>query len=353
MKKKKQMRNIAIGVIAVLVLVVVFALAFSKKEFKAEDTYVVINDREYTKQEFDYFFYGCANDFSNTYGEFATYLGLDIEGDLSKQQFSKDKTWEEYFYDMTLNMLEEYYVLRVEAEANGFEFDTDDSYENWKAVLENAALSDGMTVEEYYQKCYGPYATVENVEALTREVHYVNAYKEYLVESQNITDADIEAAYEAAKENYDSFSYRTFVIEAETTEGMTEEQKKTALDEAKKLAEEFVDKVKDGADFNELCLEYAPAEQKSLYENNGSLAEGVSLTQVSDIFKDWLCDESRKKGDIEIFDNEDYAFYAVAMFEERFFNEEGKVQLKEELASGQVAEKIADLKAELVIVHKK
>lgn len=352
MKKKKQMRNMIIGIAAVFVLAIAFALSVSKKQFKADETYVVINDREYTKQEFDYFFYGNVNDFYSTYGQFAAYMGLDITGDLSQQQFSEEQTWEEYFYDMTVELMKEHYALYTEAKANGFEYNTDTSFANLKMTMVSMAASYGVDKAEYYKECYGPFATEANVEPLAREVLYVNAYKEHLIAAEEVTDAEITETYEASKADYDYFDYRSFVMQAETTEDMTEEQKKVALDKAKEKAEEFMQRLEKGEKFNDLCLEYAPEEQKSVYENDGSLAERVNLSQVSNIFTEWLLDDSRKAGDVEIIDNEESSYYTIVMFEDRYFDDEGRNEIREELANAGVTEKITEMVETLSIVHK-
>jgi len=352
MKKQKQMRNMIIGIAAVFVVAIVFALFSSKKVFKADETYLVINDREYTKQEFDYFYYGNINDFYSTYGQIAAYMGLDLNGDLSKQQFSEDQTWEEYFYDMTVEMLKEHHALNADAKANGFEYNTDTSFANLKMTMITTAASYGLDKAEYFKQCYGPYATEANIEPLAREVLYVNAYREHLNEAQEITDAVIAEAYAAAKGDYDYFDYWSFMLQAKTTADMTDEQKKAATAKAKEEADEFVKRLGKGEKFNDLCLEYATEEQKSGLENDGSFSERVNLSGVSNTLTDWLKDESRKAGDVEIIDNEASGYYSIVMYEDRYFDDEAREELRDKLAAEAVTKKLAEMADSLSVEHK-
>lgn len=352
MKKKKQTRNMLIGIAAVFCVAILFALLSSKKVFKADETYLVINDREYTKQEFDYFFYGNLNDFYSTYGQIISYMGLDLSGDLSTQYYSEDQTWEDYFYDMTVEMLKEHHALNEDAKANGFEFNTDASFANLKTTMITTATSYGIDKAEYFKECYGPYATEVNIEPLAREVLYVTAYKEHLKENQEITDAAIDETYAAAKGDYDYFDYWTFMLQAKTTDDMTDEQKKAATEKAKEDADEFVKRLGKGEKFNDLCLEYATEEQKSSLESDGALSERVNLSGVSNALTEWLMDESRKVGDTEIIDNGESGYYSIIMFENRYFDDEARTELRDKLASEVVTQKITEMANALSIVHK-
>ncbi len=353
MKKKKQMRNITIGIVAVFAAAIVFAVAVSGKQFKADDVYVVVDDREYTKQEFDYYYYSCVNNFVNTYGQFAAYMGLDITGDLSKQQFSAEKTWEDYFYEMAVDTMSADYAVISKAKEAGFDYNTDEVYDAQKASFDSIVAANNTTAEAYYKDCYGPFATEANVEPLMREMIYASAYEEHLIENKEVTDVQVTETYESDKDNYDYYDYRSFVIEAEVTEEMTEEQVKTAMDAAKATAEEFVGRWEKGEDFNELCLEYVPEDQKTFYENDGSLAKGVRLSSASEMFKEWLSSAETKTNEIDIFPNEEYDFYAVAVLENRYFDDAAKEELRGELAEQFVVEEIEGWKAELSILHKK
>lgn len=339
-KEAKSYKRFKIGCAAAALIIIAavvasIALVQYKKYDEINGTYITVGDRAYSKQKFDFYYYLSINEFYSSYGSLASLMGLDITGDLSKQQYSDEQTWQDFFEERAVNRMLEYIALTDAGEAAGFEYDTDEDWNSLLTTLQMEADSAGVTLENYIKGSFGGNANEEIIEPLAREAYYSAAYRAYLEENTEHTDEEIMAYYEQDTSAYDLVDYRSFVLAADIPDDATDEQIEAAMAETKKTVEAFVKAYQAGGDFDALCLEYAPEDQISAYAE-GALAEGSRYSNVSDIFKEWIFDDSRTAGDIEIFENESSHYYAVAEFVDRYFDD----SVKEEIASTMTSEEI-------------
>ncbi len=277
-------------------------------------TAVTVADEKVDKIEYDYYYGMAINNFMSMYGSYASYFGLDLESDLSKQSYSATKSWEDFFNDSAVDMLKQTKVLKKEAESKGFTYDTTQDYDDFKESLIAAAKDAGVSEKEYYKDTFGAYASSKRLEPYVKEYLFTSAYLKDYSEKLDITEDAITAYYEEHKNNYDIIDYRSI--------SLTDQDK----------ANEMLDKITDGESFRELCKEYAPEDVRDDYvKEDKSLSTGARMASISagNGSAEWLFDDTRKEGDKIIFSSSDGTTHYVLYFIKKYQSE----TLRETVAS--------------------
>lgn len=378
----REKRNVIIlRTICILILAGIIGTAgyFSIKQYlefhsATTEAYAAIGEHEITKLEYDYYFNSTVNNYINTYSYFLSYMGLDTTQPFTEQQYSEDMTWQEYFEQMTLEQLRQEYALIDDAKATGFAYDTTEDYNTFIDTAKEAARNNQVTMFRYYKAMFGDYATANNVRPFMENSFIAEAYYNQLMEEHMPAEDVVSDYYEAHKEDYDQVSFYSFSFDpanipeassentdtteaTETeadaenssteedtmepaedsgTEGNTTEpvedpdtegndndtsENKTA---AYTLAEEMKERVENGEDFETLCIEYAPEEQRTNYEAEDteySFTENAVCSQTNLDYQEWVSDESRKAGDITIIQAADTGICYVLKFVSRTYDE--------------------------------
>lgn len=254
------------------------------------------------------------------------YMGLDITSDLYAQPYSEDMSWGDYFEEMAIDLMKETKAMVRDAKANGFTYDVEAEYKQFEENFTNAAASLNISVGNYCKSVYGDYATMSRIKPMIEESILYTAYYNEKRAGIQPTEQEITDYYNENKNNYDYVDYRMFPMKAEydkPAEGETvsDEVINAAMLEAKIKADEFVAKVKDGGDFNEICKEYADEEDTTYDEADGSLIVAKSMNNISSTYSEWLFDASRKTGDIAYFEDNINNRYYIIYFEQRYLDE--------------------------------
>jgi len=117
------------------------------------------------------------------------------------------------------------------------------------------------------------------------------SYAEYVVENEEVSSDDIDAYYAEHADDFDSISYKSYFVSGTAEEG---EDKDAAMEAAKAEAEE----VKEGS------------KEVTFTESNY-----VAKSRVPETYSEWLLDEARTAGDIEVFESET-GYYVIEFVEE-------------------------------------
>lgn len=319
-EKKRKIRSRIITVV-VAVLLVAFIAYFPIRRYIANNgTYIKVGDHKVNEIEFNYYYNSSLNQFINENGVMVYFMGFDPDGDLSEQQYSEYMTYDEYFQYQAMSALLEERTLVKQGENTGFEYNTDEDYQEFVTSLKAAAASYGVTLKTYVEKMYGRFATLSNLEQILRDSFYAAEYYEHLAASIEPTDDEINEYYELYKANYDSVDFKMISVAAEIPEGEstkdaegntviadpTEEQIAEAMEAAKEEAE---DKLK-------------------VIDSEGSLNENVKAAYASTLYADWLFDSARKAGDTTVVADETNHMYYVLQFEDRYLDETKAVNVR-------------------------
>ncbi len=286
-EKNNKKRNYAIAKIAVAICVVlcivltVFELGFTYRTMKA----IEVDGTEYSVAEYNWLYtnslYEVYNNLYQSYGEIAAYF-LNPQVPLDEQQYSEEQTWADYIAEYTKNSaidLTGLYNAGVEA---GFELEQeliDGINAEWESVKVTAAES-GYSANDYIELNYGRGVNEKVFKDMYTRYLFAMSYAEQVIESEEVTSAEIDAYYGENTEEFDSVTYRYYFASSAAGEG---EDAEAAKADAKAEAEAVLEGTGEG----------------ELTESRYAVK-----ANVNELFADWLFDEARTAGDKELFEGE-------------------------------------------------
>lgn len=337
-KEKKQERIGTIAGVAVVIALVCLVASFPIRTYLAtHETYVEINGEKVTRVEFDYNYNLAKNSYINQYGTYMSYFGIDLSGDLSALMYSDTLTWKDFFEQQAVENMTQNKALKMQADAAGFTYDATEEYGEFEQALKEAAAAAGVSVKEYMQAQYGPYATKGRISGLIKNTMFLNAYYEQVLEEKTPSDDVIEAYYQENPNTYDSVDYRVSVIEAVMPTEPTE------LADTAAAAEAVADAAAGtGAADTEQTYEPSDAEKEKAMADAkvladaaeatiakvGELTEKARLNEVEYSIREWLFDSSRRAGDTTVVEDAANYCYYVAAFESRYRDETPSVDAR-------------------------
>ena len=280
--------------------------------------------------------------------------------------------------------IQDIYGVSKIAKEKGLELRAEDKekIDNYIASIDAAAAQTQRTPDEMYKELFGPGVNQTLVRSVLERAFLTEAYRLKMYDETEVTEDDIQAAYEAEKELYDVVSYRSFVIsdvlmrdleldrkaKAEKDENKDEEdkdkndekdkeekeseaekeekteesekQEETEASEAPAMpgspeqldpiytekaanaAEKMKAKVKSEEDFVKAAVELVVSEddKKLLEEDDITLVKKGRFTSMEPTLKEWLFDEARKAGDVEVI-RQSATSYQVVYFINRELDE--------------------------------
>ena len=302
--------------------------------FNGDAVVATMGEHKLTNAELQVYYWMQVYDFLNQYGSYASMFGLDYTQPLDMQlSLEGTMTWQQYFLDSALDTWVNYQAMCNEA--NAAEYVLDEEYviylEELPDNLESSALEMGYeSAEDMIRRDMGPNAS------LAGYLNYLNNY--YLgymyygdtLEQIPVTDAEVEAYYEAHIEDYKAnglektderyVDVRHILITPEGGDAATEEQWAAAEKEANDLLNEWLTKHPDEDGFAVMAEAYTDDPGSA---SNGGLYEDVYVGRMVPEFENWCFDASRQTGDYGIvkttygyhimyFVGSDYVWYATA-----------------------------------------
>ncbi len=320
-EKREQLISKVVG-IAVVVALACLVLSFPLRSYLAtHETYAVVGGEKVTRVEFDYNYNIVKNSYLSENSMYMSYFGVDLTGDLSQVMYSDTLTFEDYFTQLAIeNIVTERAVL-ADAKAKGFDYDTETEYKRLEGEIKAAATEAGVTMKEFLQANYGPYATLNRISKYLKNSMLVTAYSAHLAEENQPAQELIQAHYDENKAEYDSVDYRVTVVNAELPTEPTEladpvEESVSAGDSAAAYQPSEAEVEKAMADAKKLAQE---AENTVL--KDGEAMSNLTQSSVTYLLREWLFDEARKAGDTTVIEDESgHRYYAVG-FEKRYLDE--------------------------------
>lgn len=230
--KKTILRSLALAT-AILMLCAALAGCGKKDEGKKDDkksgpqdAVVVMETENYSVSNpvMSFFF---REAFMNTYqsylsnfgAEIMAYLGLDASAPLKDQPFSMGteegvETWYDYFLKMAREQAETCLLYREAAEEAGIALDDKDR-ENIDGIIENiksSAGEAGVSIEEYYENLLGKGVTEDVLRECLELETYASKYVASVVDAVDVSEATLNAVYEANPLNYETVSYMSYTF---------------------------------------------------------------------------------------------------------------------------------------------
>lgn len=294
-----------------------------KESMTAEDAETVVatcGSGELTNGELSFYYWQQYYNFMNTYGSYATMMGLDTTKPLSEQMYDDSHSWEDFFLQAAMRAYWQTEAINAAAAEDGYTLDAET--EEYLASLTDSMTSeaeanDYASVDAYIQDAYGPYVTMDSYTAFAREMMTASGYLSTVFDGISITDDDISAyfdenaaTYEAqgiSKDDPNMVNVRHILImpqadeDAETDESgnpvLTDENWADAKAKADEIYAQWQAGEATEDSFAALATEHSedPGSQA-----NGGLYEEVYPGYMVTEFNDWCFDEARQVGDTEI-----------------------------------------------------
>lgn len=341
--RANKITSIVIAVLSVVIIagLLIFIPLFRKRADLKE--HFRINNESVSKLEFNYYKNRILNNFITTYGGYLSLFGLDVSQDLSTQIFDSTTgmTWMDYFEEQAVSSITESRALIADMKAKGETVDISANFDAYKKDLSETAASENMSVKDYLVKLYGEAATESRIMNFIQNELTASAYYSALMEKFTVSDDAVQEEIDANIIKYTSVDYRILTFYTGLSEDASESEIAAALQNAEQRANEMLDKVVAGGDFEDLCIDYADESLRTEYADPDT---DKSLETVTDLtpdetyagFSTWLFDENRKENDTTIYTDTEKNVVYLLKFEKRYLADATKEYVKETLTSKEV-----------------
>ncbi|WP_294472083.1 peptidylprolyl isomerase [uncultured Intestinimonas sp.] len=343
---KARTRTILYTVTGVVIAVLVIALlVWHSGILEKGKPVATVNGRDYTVAEMGYYYYPTANMY-NQYG-----IAMD-EATLRQN---------------ALDSLHSTAALAAAAEADGFTLSEEGaaSVDETISNLRTYAAQSGLSFTAYIRNAYGPYMT----EGILRDCLTMDTLaQEYYNDHRNALtyeESEVQAYYEEHAGELDTFTYSAVFIDgsAESTTDdtgstvePTEEETTAAMADAQAIADQMIQDLENGGDFDSLAAEAAGSaettdgaagdaattgeteETEPVSYETTELGSSLANSLNADC-AEWLTDAARESGDLTTIEVADSGYW-VLRFQDRYLDEEswGDVNVRHILIQAEVAE---------------
>lgn len=347
-KEEREKKIARITGIVLAVVLVCFVASFPIRTLMTVNgTYITVDGEKVTKVEFDYYYNIAMSNYLNGQGAWLYYAGIDLSGDLSKQMYSEDMSFKDFFDEMAVELISQNKALEREGRAAGFAYDNAEKYQDYMESLKENAKQEGVTAKVYIQGSYGPYATESRVKPFVEEMMYANAYYESVVKAMDISQDEIQQYYDENKNNYDLIDFRLASVSAELPKEPTElaDPVESAAPADGTGTEGSQGEYEPSEAEIAAAMEKAKAEADSLektIKTEGEQTVGAFYSDVTYLLRDWLFSEDRKPGDTTVIEDSTAHRYYVLGFEKRYRNESLSADARVIMTNGGNGQEILD-----------
>lgn len=310
---------------AVAVIFVVAAIAlvvYNSNIIQRRQVALTVGDKEYTAADVSYYYSNAYQNFVNSSNGYmmVAYGMLDTSKPLDSQTcyLSEEQTWAEYFQEQAVDSIRAVDIALAKAEEEGMTL-TEEDMEDFTSTVETLktqAQSNGYSYSSYLKAIYGEVMTTGIYEKNLKNDLLASKYNQAYYDTLSVSEDEVNAYYEENKNSYDTVDGAYVQLNAtpvdadgETISEPTDEQKSQAMEEAKQAAREILEAYLLGADLEVLASSY-----------EGTYTSDEELTYSSTVPLEWLFDESRGAGDLEILEDADNSRCYVALFNSRSQN---------------------------------
>ncbi len=204
--------------------------------------------------------------------------GEEVVASLKDKQFTAEELFdvlkEKYGSTVLTDMVDSYIINKEIPKDKDYEESAKAQLASTKAYYEQYNYS-WDTVLNYYGFKNDEEFLTSAIESAKREDIITNYLK------KEITDDEIQKYYD--EEIYGNYTVKHILIKPETAQDMTDDEKTEANENAKKKAEEAIEKLNDGASWSDVVKEYSDDDQTK--EEDGVLPAFTNGDYVDSFFK--------------------------------------------------------------------
>lgn len=334
-KKKEKTKWTVIGILIVVFLALAIYIdtgAFYRNltgvtvEYNAsEELGIKAGSRSFSVAECNYVYNMQYMNMLNSYGDYASLIGLDKSKPLDEQKCSissdadENYTWDDYFMDNTKTFLQQLAALEAYAKANDISLDSDDNaaIDEQMATFDDATKYGYASADKFISANYGRGCNSSVVRDVIELQQLATKVRQSISDSYSFTASEIAEKYASVKDDYDKFTYDFYLVQAET-ETNDDGTTATPTDAALTKAMETANSIKDAMDKDGLTLEKAV--QNAVKDAKLTNQEGTPGSDTESALKEWLVSSERKKGDVTVIKGSNGAY--IVQFQSRNNNQE-------------------------------
>lgn len=334
-KKKEKTKWTIIGVLIVIFFAFVIYLntgAFYRNltgitvEYNAsEELGIKAGSRSFSVAECNYVYNMQYMNILNSYGDYASLIGLDKSKPLDEQKCTissdtdEDYTWDDYFMDSTKSFLQQLAALEAYAKANDITLDKDDNaaIDEQMATFDDAQKYGYASADKFIAANYGRGCNTSVVREVMELQQLATKAQQSVSNSYSFTASELSEKYAAVKDDYDKFTYDFYLVKAET-ETKGDGTAAAPTDAALTKAEETAKSIKDAMEKDSLSLEKAV--QNAVKDAKLTKQEAIPGSDTEADLKKWLVSSERKKGDVTVIKGSTGAY--IVQFQSRNSNKE-------------------------------
>ena len=338
-QEKKKVRLITVIVIIVFALMLSGALFINSRYVRRSLTAITIGGVDFTAAEFDYFYNSAVNEYTeymnSQFGEYAASYTPATDRPHSSQVRDDEtgETWADFFINYTIEQVSEQVKYYNAAKAAGFVMTSEDR-ESMESELADFRMYAEMygypSLDSFLQAIFG---VNMNETVLRSVVEFINtgvSYGRHVFNSLVYSDEQIAEHYYGNRDNFDSFTYRYFLIMADNvvredfdTEEEYEEAEEAALAEALAEADRIAVEIFSEDDYIAAAREFDEVE----FGEPDSTLRTYPGSWLAGPYKDWMLDDGRQYGDVASIEATTGAY--VIFFIERDPNEYRMVSMRQ------------------------
>lgn len=283
-KEKKKLTTdmkIFIAVCSVIVIIIVAAIVYL---VRPKDVAIVKNGKV-TADEFKFYFYQ----------NLSYLLPLGVQTTDQEALFN-------YAKQLALSQAVETEYLLQEAEKNNFTVDNSEISEKWKTMEESifkSASDNSLAVNEFCKQTFG--ISLNKLKTVFKDNYTAQRYREEILNGITVDEADLSAYYEENRQSIDYANARHILIKCD------KDAEKDVEDEKSKKAQDILDRVNSGEDFDELAKEFSEDDGS---QDTGGIYQVRQNGQFVPEFEQWAF--SHKPGDTGII-RSDFGFHVMKL----------------------------------------
>ena len=276
-----------------------------------------VNRTAYTAAEVNYEYMSVFQQYS----QYSQYFGSILPDDpYTMDDSGKYETWGDFYLDQTKEKLKQLTNLCDMAERDGVTLEEDDAaqIDTWITQLKDSASQMGKDdFDAFVAENFGEGVNEQVLRDMASREILAMKYLQHYQDNYSVSDEEIEKAYDADKDTYDTyhFSYCMVTAADEGSDGAASAPSDEAMAAAKEKADAILAAAKKG-DGSALDRLKAAVGDDADTPVDSAVMDGDTLTQYQVPFEDWIKDADRAAGDMTVAEQTNYGWFVI-LFEGR------------------------------------